>query len=306
MRSFTGRVAAITGAGSGIGRALAVRLAAEGAHLSLSDVDEVGLAGTAELVAGAGVTVTTRVVDVADRVAVEAWAEETVAAHGRVNLVVNNAGVAQGGSVEGTSHEDLAWVMDVNFWGVVHGTKAFLPHLRAAGEGHVVNVSSVFGLQSQPGVSAYNASKFAVRGYTESLRQELDLLACGVSATCVHPGGIATNINRSARTDDSLRTLLGLSGEDAVGGFDRLLRIPPDTAARVILDGVRRDRRRVLIGADARVLDWEARLLPTGYQVLNRLLVRGLSRRAAGGAVASSQPQLREPARAHHPDADVG
>jgi NAD(P)-dependent dehydrogenase (short-subunit alcohol dehydrogenase family) len=302
VRSFTGRVAAITGAGSGIGRALALRLAAEGCHLSLADVDPDGLAATADLLADAPVTVTTHLVDVADGDAVQRWADDTVAAPGGVHLVVNNAGVAQGGTVEGTSLDDYAWVLGINLWGVIHGTKAFLPHLRAAGEGHVVNISSVFGLQAQPGVSAYNTSKFGVRGFTESLRQELDVLDVGVSATCVHPGGIATGINRRSRTNESLGSLFGVSSEETMGGFDRLLRIPPDTAARVILAGVPRDRRRVLIGPEARLLDWLVRLLPTGYQHVNRALVRSAARRAGragrpGRGVASSQPQLRDGAR---------
>ena len=199
MKQFEGRVAAITGAGSGIGRALAENLGAQGAHLALSDVNESGLADTVARCEGKGVRVTSQRVDVADRPAVEAWADSVVEDHDKVNLIVNNAGVALGATVESMSYEDFEWLMSINFWGVVYGTKAFLPHLKASGEGHVVNVSSVFGLVSIPTQSAYNAAKFAVRGFTDALRIELEIDPCGVSATTVHPGGIATNIAKDAR-----------------------------------------------------------------------------------------------------------
>lgn len=163
MKNLNGRIAAITGAGSGIGRALAEELSRRGAHLALSDVNEVGLAETVARCEGRGVKVTSQIVDVADRAAVEAWADLVVDEHGAVNLIFNNAGVAVAATVESISYEDFEWLMNINFWGVVHGTKAFLPHLKAAGEGHVVNVSSVFGLVSIPSQSAYNAAKFAVR-----------------------------------------------------------------------------------------------------------------------------------------------
>ena len=204
MQQFNGRVAAITGAGSGIGRALAQNLARRGTHLALSDIDEVGLAETVALCEGAGVKVTSQRVDVADRAAVFAWADQVVADHGKVNLVFNNAGVALGATIESMSYEDFEWLMDINFWGVVHGTKAFLPHLIEAGEGHIVNLSSVFGLLSIPSQSAYNAAKFGVRGFTDALRIELDVAQNGVSCTTVHPGGIKTNIARNARMDESV------------------------------------------------------------------------------------------------------
>ena len=181
MQRFNGRVAAITGAGSGIGRALARDLARRGAHLALSDIDEVGLAETVALCEGAGVKVTSQRVDVADRAAVYAWADQVVADHGKVNLIFNNAGVALGATIEAMSYEDFEWLMDINFWGVVHGTKAFLPHLIAAGEGHIVNLSSVFGLLGIPAQSAYNAAKFGVRGFTDALRIELEVADNGVS-----------------------------------------------------------------------------------------------------------------------------
>jgi NAD(P)-dependent dehydrogenase (short-subunit alcohol dehydrogenase family) len=209
MKDVRVRVAAITGPCSGLGRALSIELARRGAHVALSDVDEEGLAATVNACEGHGVKVTSHRVDVADRAAVEAWADQVVAEHGRVNMIVNNAGVALSATVEAMSYEDLEWLMGINFWGVVHGTKAFLPHLKAAGEGHVVNISSVFGLVSIPTQSAYNAAKFAVRGFTDSLRIELDAERCGVSATTVHPGGIRANIARNARIDVSASAMAG-------------------------------------------------------------------------------------------------
>ena len=271
MKDVRGRVAAITGAGSGIGRALSVELARGGAHVAISDVDEAGLADTARACEGHGVKVTSLVVDVADRAAVEAWAEQVVAEHGRVNLIVNNAGVALSATVESMSYEDLEWLMGVNFWGVVHGTKAFLPHLKAAGEGHVVNISSVFGLVSIPTQSAYNAAKFAVRGFTDSLRIELEAERCGVSATTVHPGGIRTNIARNARIDPSTASVAG-DPERARDEFDKVARTTPEAAAEQILAAVQRNRRRALIGPDAVMFDAVSRLPAGLYQ---RVLVLG-------------------------------
>ncbi|WP_417704111.1 SDR family NAD(P)-dependent oxidoreductase [Pseudomonas sp.] len=275
MKSFENKVAAITGAGSGIGRALACHLARQGCHLALSDVNVEGLQETAEQARKLGVTVSQQRVDVADRFAVEAWAEQIVSEFGRVNAIFNNAGVAQGGTVEGNAYADYEWIMSINFWGVVNGTKAFLPYLKAAGQGHVVNVSSVFGLFSQPGMSAYNASKFAVRGFTESLRQELDMAACGVSASCVHPGGIRTNIAKTARMNDSLAKVTGQAAEQARQQFnDQMLRTTPEQAARVIVNGVLANKRRILIGADAHALDWMQRSMPALHQRLVTLSMR--------------------------------
>ncbi|WP_301153710.1 SDR family NAD(P)-dependent oxidoreductase [Metapseudomonas otitidis] len=269
MKSFENKVAAITGAGSGIGRALAYALARQGCHLALSDVNVEGLAETAEQARKLGVTVTHTPVNVADREAMHAWADQVVLDHGRVNLIFNNAGVAHAGTVEGSDYAEYEWIMNINFWGVMHGTKAFLPHIKATGEGHVVNVSSVFGLFAQPGMSAYNATKFAVRGFTEALRQELDMEGCGVSASCVHPGGIKTNIAKTARMNASLARVTGQEADQARKQFnDQLLRTTPDKAASVILRGVLRDSRRILIGADAWALDGMQRLLPTLYQRL--------------------------------------
>ena len=269
MKTFRGRVAAVTGVGSGIGRALARELAARGAHLALSDINEATLAETVMLceAAGAAAKITSQRVDVADRDAVYAWADQVVAGHGRVNLIFNNAGVALAASIEAMSYEDFEWLMSINFWGVVHGTKAFLPHLKAAGEGHVINMSSVFGLISVPGQAAYNAAKFAVRGFTDALRMELEMNPCGVSCTTVHPGGVKTNIARNARVDPSLAATLG-HPDAAADEFDKMARTTPESAARQILLGVTRDRRRVLVGPDAAVIDLVSRLPAAASQRL--------------------------------------
>ena len=274
MKQFENKVAAITGAGSGIGRELAIQLATAGCHLALSDINEAGLAETRKLAEATGdVRVTTQKLDVADREAVFAWAERVVADHGQVNLIFNNAGVALGATVEGMAIGDFEWLMNINFWGVVHGTQAFLPHLKASGEGHIVNISSLFGLLAVPSQSAYNAAKYAVRGFTESLRQELDMTDCGVSATTVHPGGIKTAIARSARQDASIRAL-GLDEITAGKDFEKNFITTADKAARIILRAVRRDSRRVLVGPDAVVLDKMQRLMPTLYQRLTPILMK--------------------------------
>jgi NAD(P)-dependent dehydrogenase (short-subunit alcohol dehydrogenase family) len=274
VQNFDGRVAAITGASSGIGRALAIDLAGRGAHLALADIDEVGLAETVGLCEGNGVKVTSQRLDVADRAAVEAWADQVVGDHGKVNLIFNNAGVAVAASIATMTYDDFEWLMNINFWGVVYGTKAFLPHLKAAGEGHVINLSSVFGLFSVPSQSAYNAAKFGVRGFTDALRIELDMENCGVSATTIHPGGIKTNILRNARLDEEAAAMAG-GVEKAWHDFDRIALTTPKKAAQQILVAVEKDRRRALIGPDAKVLDFVSRL-PAG--LLQRVLARGANR----------------------------
>jgi NAD(P)-dependent dehydrogenase (short-subunit alcohol dehydrogenase family) len=273
VKSFSGKVAAITGAGSGIGRALTLRLARHGCHLALCDVNERGLAATVESARRMGVRVTGDRVDVADREAVYRWADWVAEEHSRVNLVFNNAGVALGSTIEHGTYDDFEWLFGINFWGVVHGTRAFLPHLRASGEGHIVNVSSVFGLISVPGQGAYNASKAAVRGFTDALRMELEMSRAPVSATSVHPGGINTNIARSSRGDFSVEKL-GLDAERGREKFDKLLVTDADEAARVILRAVEKNKRRVLVGRDAYFIDGIARLLPSAYQHAVKRFVR--------------------------------
>jgi NAD(P)-dependent dehydrogenase (short-subunit alcohol dehydrogenase family) len=263
MKDFTGKVAVITGAGSGIGRALACELAGRGAKLAISDVNSVAVAETAALCEKQGVQAKGYVLDVADRAAVHAHADEVVADFGGANLVVNNAGVALMASVEEMSYEDFDWIVGINFWGVVHGTKAFLPHLIASGDGHLVNVSSVFGLVGVPTQSAYNATKFAVRGFTEALRQEMLLESRPVGVSCVHPGGIRTNIARDARGGGD-RT-----ADEKAGEFAKVARTTPESAARTIVRGVQRNSARILIGPDAYLIDAAPRVLGSGYQSLN-------------------------------------
>ncbi|MDQ2797072.1 MAG: SDR family NAD(P)-dependent oxidoreductase, partial [Actinomycetota bacterium] len=198
MTDLKGAVAVVTGAGSGIGRALAYDLARRGAKLAVSDIDATGLAETVKQVRVIGAAVHDTRLDVTDRAAVLAYADEVAAHYGVVNIVINNAGIAFTGDIADMSFEQIERVMDVDFWGVVNGTKAFLPHIIASGDGHVVNISSLFGLLSVPGQSAYNAAKFAVRGFTEALRQEMMVSGHKVNVTCVHPGGIKTAIARNA------------------------------------------------------------------------------------------------------------
>jgi NADP-dependent 3-hydroxy acid dehydrogenase YdfG len=269
MKDFRGKVAAVTGAASGIGRALAVELAREGARLALSDIDAPGLAETERQVHALGAEGSCTRLDVADRAAVFAWADACRGVHGQVDLVFNNAGVALCAGAETVRIEDFTWIMGVNFWGVVHGTQAFLPHLRASGEGHLVNLSSIFGMVAMPTQGAYNATKFAVRGYTEALRMELELEGAPVGVTCVHPGGVATGIARSSRIDERVQRLTGEATEAFRRRSERLIQTTgPDAAARKILAGVRRNARRVLVGPDAAALDLMARVLGPGYQAL--------------------------------------
>lgn len=264
MKNFNQKVAAITGAGSGIGRQLAILLAQQGAHLALSDVNEQGLAETKALLQQYPINVTLTQLDVSDQEAVREWAEQSFKAHGKINLIFNNAGVALASTVEGMDCEELDWILKINFWGVVYGTKEFLPYLKQSGEGHIVNISSLFGLTAQPTQSAYNATKFAVRGFTESLRQELKLQQNGVSSTCVHPGGIRTNIANSARMSDSIRAL-GMNPAKASQAFNKVLKTPPEQAAKIILEAVKADKARVLIGNDAKIIDLIQRITPSHY-----------------------------------------
>jgi len=255
---LSGGVAVVTGAGSGIGRALAQNLAAAGSRLALADIDRTGLAETAASLPGKELT--THVVDVADETAVRAFAEEVEARHGRVTLLINNAGVALLGTFQEISLEDFRWLMEINFWGVVYGVQYFLPMLKREPRAHIVNISSVFGLVAPVGQIAYSASKFAVRGFTEALRHEL--AGTSVFVSCVHPGGIHTDIARHARVgahaSNSLR-------EESIARFDRLTPNSPQMAAARILEGVEHREPRILIGRDARQIDILQRLRPATY-----------------------------------------
>jgi len=260
MKNLAGKTAAITGAASGIGRALALALAQEGCHLALADIDEQGLADTAGLM-GVGVRVSTHRTDVAQRAAVQRFAQEAVERHGAVDLVVNNAGVALADFLETVPLSDFEWLMSINFWGVVHGTMAFLPLLRSRPEGHVVNVSSIYGILPTPNNGVYCAAKFAVRGYTETLAQELRGSSIQVSG--VYPGGIRTNIARSARYN---RALHGMTRESVAALYEKkLFRTTADRAAEIIIAGIRRDQRRILVGPDAKVMDLLVRVSPVRF-----------------------------------------
>lgn len=256
MKLIPGTIAVVTGAGSGIGRALALNLAAKGCALALADITPDALAETAAL-AGPAAKITTHNVDVADPQAVERFAGEVVERHGGAQLLINNAGVALGGAFSEVSLADFAWLMGINFWGAVYGCKTFLPILQRQPAAHIVNLSSVYGLVAPPGQSAYAASKFAVRGFTEALRGELRGTAIHVS--CVHPGGVRTNIARNAR---SAVRMDPAQAKAAVEYFERTLRMPPEQAAAIIVRGIERNKPRILVGNDARLIDALARLAP--------------------------------------------
>lgn len=278
MKNFNNKVAAITGAGSGIGQQLALNLAKQGCHLALSDINRNGLDSTLDLLQQYPIKVTSQILDVSEKDAVFSWADRVVSDHGKINIIFNNAGVALSGTVAALSVEDYQWIMGINFWGTLYGVKAFLPHLETSGEGHIVNISSIFGLTAQPLMSGYNASKYAVRGLSESLRQDLELTNSNVSMTCVHPGGIKTNIAKSTRMSDSVKQVLGVSNDNSIKDFEMSFINTPENAAKVILKAVNRNKRRILIGPDARVYDWISRLFPAGYQRLFTAVVRWRSK----------------------------
>ncbi len=262
MKDLRDKVVVVTGAASGIGRELAVLAAERGAVLALTDVNEEGLAETAAKVEAIGSRVHTSRVDVSDREAVYSHRDEVFLQFGRADMVINNAGVALSDTVQQTSYEDFEWLMGISFWGVVYGTKAYLDHMLERNEGVIVNISSVFGLMGVPTQSAYNASKFAVRGFTEALRQELS--GTNVLATSVHPGGIKTNIIRNGRMHVNTLSKRG-SLETFADDFERSARTTAPEAARTILDGVAERQVRVLIGQDAQMIDAMVRLFPSTY-----------------------------------------
>ncbi len=262
MQGFAGKVAVVTGAGSGIGQALAIELGRSGAKVAICDVDTEGLAVTEERLKAIGTPVKADRLDVTEREAFAAYADAVKEHFGKVNQIYNNAGIAFSGDVEVSQFKDIERVMDVDYWGVVNGTKVFLPYLIESGDGHVINISSIFGVFSVAGQAAYNSAKFAVRGFTEALRQEMMLAKHPVKVTCVHPGGIKTNIARNATAAE------GLDVTELADSFDKLARTTPERAAQIILDGVRKNRARVLVGADAKILDAIVRVTGSGYQRL--------------------------------------
>jgi short-subunit dehydrogenase len=265
--NFPGTAAAITGAASGIGRALALELAARGCDLALSDLNDAGLESLAKEITGTqGRRVTVRRVDVADAKQIEAFARAAVADFPALSIVINNAGVALLGQFDEFDDAQMAWLMGINFWGVVYGTRAFLSHLRSRPQAHIVNISSIFGIVAPAGQSAYSASKFAVRGFSESLRHELAMSNSPVRLSVVHPGGIATNIARNARTGVNVRD--SVSSAELGDRFEKLARTSPAAAAQRIVRGIERNEPRILIGADARLLDLIQRFRPATYWAL--------------------------------------
>ncbi len=280
MRDFRRRVVVITGAGSGIGRALSIQFAKRGAILALADVNEKTLAETCDVVGSSAAGCSMHCVDVGDRAAIDAFAAAVAAAHGHVNVLINNAGVTLVETAANVTYADFDWIMNINFWGVVAGTKAFLPHLLAADQAHIVNVSSLFGLMAVPMQSTYNASKFAVRGFTEALKMELADTHVGV--TCVHPGGIKTRITHNARIG---KDAIDVSRDQLTADFDKLAITRPEKAAIRIIRGIERGKRRVLIGPDARIVDLVVRLFPGSYEKVMRL-EKGLVTKAKAGVTA--------------------
>jgi NAD(P)-dependent dehydrogenase (short-subunit alcohol dehydrogenase family) len=269
-------VVVITGAGSGIGRSLAVRIARENvAAIAITDVNETELKETAELIDASGVPVSTHVFDVSDRAAVSKFAEDVIARHGRVTHLINNAGVGVVGTFQQLTIEDFEWLMGINFWGVVYCTKAFLPTLLEQERAHIVNVSSVFGLIAPAEQTAYTSSKFAVRGFTESLRHEL--AETNVSVACVHPGGIKTNIVRNSKVGAGTPPDWK---EQGAKFFDKVAKTSPEEAAEVIVRGMNEGNPRILIGKDAQAISLFSRMFPKNYlRVIERLAGHKMSLR---------------------------
>ena len=262
MTAINGSAAAVTGAASGIGRALALELAARGCDLALADRDEAGLLEVAAEKAGAR-KVTTHRVDVADVKQIQDFADAATSAHPKLNIVINNAGVALLGNFNEVEQAQMDWLFNINFWGVVHATRAFLPHLATRPAAHIVNLSSIFGIIAPPGQTAYSAAKFAVRGFSESLRHELKTANSPVRLSVVHPGGVATNIVRNSRsgtgvTDNARRA-------DSIERFEAMAITQPAAAVQRIITGVEKNEPRILIGGDARFMDLLQRLLPVSY-----------------------------------------
>ena len=269
MMNLADRVAVLSGAGSGIGRALALGLARRGCHLALADINEAALAQTADAAASLGVRVSRHLLDVASRAAVAALPAAVQAAHPHVDLLINNAGVALAGNFDEVSEADFDWLMEINFHALVRMTRAFLPLLQAGRNGaRIVNVSSLYGLISPPGQAAYSSSKFAVRGFSNALRHELE--GSNVGVTVVHPGGVATAIAASARVGE--KTSAG-ELQKQLKQAEKMLRLPPERAAEVIVRGIECERARVLVGSDAKIVALIERLVPVHYwRVLGRLV----------------------------------
>jgi len=280
MTAINGAAAAVTGAASGIGRALALELAARGCDLALADRDEAGLRAVAAEIGKAGPRkVTVHRVDVGAPQEIADFAAAAIAAHPGLNIVINNAGVALLGNFDEVDQAQMDWLFNINFWGVVHVTRAFLPQLSKQPAAHIVNLSSIFGIIAPPGQTAYSAAKFAVRGFSESLRHELAMTKSPVRLSVVHPGGISTNIVRNSRTgsgvaDNSRRA-------QSIDRFDEMAINTPAVAAQRIITGIEKNAPRILIGGDARFMDLLQRLLPGTYW---SIMARKLEKRMTAGA----------------------
>ena len=294
-KSFRNKLAVVTGAGSGIGRALVIHLARQGCRVAACDIQSKAVEETVALAGGKRYQVRAYTLDVADREAFFRHAERSKSDFGQpANLIINNAGVGLGASVREMRWEDFEWLMGINFWGVCYGTQAFLPQLIESGDGHVVNVSSIYGMISGPLTSAYNAAKFGVRGYTESLRIEMRAEGLPVEVSCVHPGGIRTNIAKNSR----LATNAGLAQADFTKWFERITLTRPDKAAAIIIDGIRHNRPRILVGPDAHVIDLMQRTLGIRYQwvtgvLLNPLMYGKSGKEPSVAAVADAAPAAK-------------
>ncbi|MGY4154936.1 short-subunit dehydrogenase [Bradyrhizobium sp. USDA 4461] len=280
MTAISGSAAAVTGAASGIGRALAHELALRGCDLAIADRDEAGLQATAaEIAKVSSRKVTVHRLDVSEPEEIAAFAQAAGAAHPTLNIVVNNAGVALLGQFDEIDQAQMEWLFNINFWGVVHGTRAFLPLLSRQREAHIVNVSSIFGIIAPPGQSAYCAAKFAVRGFSESLRHELAVANSPIKLSVVHPGGVATNIARNSRTGigvtDNARRV------QSIERFEALARTTPTAAAQRIITGIEKNQPRILIGNDARFMDLLQRFRPgTYWKVLQRQIEKATAKLA--------------------------
>ena len=264
MTAIRGAAAAVTGAASGIGRALALELAARGCDLALADRDEAGLAAVAaEIDRRHKQKITVHPIDVGEPSQIAEFARDSIAGHPGLNILINNAGVTLMGQFHEIDQAEMEWLININFWGVVHGTRAFLPHLARRREAHIVNLSSLFGIIAPPGQTAYVAAKFAVRGFSESLRHELQAAGSPVRLSVVHPGGVATNIVRNARsgagvTDNARRV-------QSIERFYQLAKTTPQAAALRIIAGIEKNQPRILIGNDARFMDLLQRFRPATY-----------------------------------------
>ncbi|WP_076866500.1 SDR family NAD(P)-dependent oxidoreductase [Bradyrhizobium mercantei] len=290
MTAIAGSAAAVTGAASGIGRALALELALRGCDLAIADRDEGGLQAVAaeiakaiEIAKASPRKVTIHRIDVSEPSEIAAFAQAAGAAHPKLNIVVNNAGVALLGQFDEIGQAQMEWLFNINFWGVVHGSRAFLPQLAQQREAHIVNVSSIFGIVAPPGQSAYCAAKFAVRGFSESLRHELAMAGSPVKISVVHPGGVATNIARNSRTGTGVTD--NARRAESIERFDTLARTTPAAAAQTIIAGIEKNQPRILIGKDAWFMDLVQRFRPgTYWKVMQRQMEKTAARRMARDA----------------------